>query len=281
MAEHNMFINLIELSPGDRRCALDSIRYIIEEGSGGRHLDEIQKKSFRMSVDEYFNHLVNLIEKKPSLWLRVYDALEEWYGTFAEDYRSSSTVEKLRARDAERPIHTWVHCLITGGLHLLREIRDEERILVDEKEWEELKKLSKKTEYTIITSTSQPEEERLSDNLSRLLDVDEETRMKAWFLGKRIAIFLAEEFEEKDLERYMKKYHLDRITQYSTLSASSFSTNHDLFIYMGKRAKHESLHKLDSKVSREKIVQVSGQNIDIVFDEVINQMKGRINHEQY
>lgn len=279
MAEHNMFINLIELSPTDRRWALDSIKFIIEEGTGGRHLDEIQKKNFRMSVDDYFNRLVNLIEDTPSAWTHVYEALVEWHGTFAEDYRSSSTIEKLRARDAERPIHTWVHCLITGELHILREIRGEERILVDEKEWEELKKRSKKTDYSIITSKSQPEEEQLSDSLSRLLEVDEETRMKAWFLGKRIAIFLAEEFEEKDLERYMKKYHLDRITQYSTLSASSFSTNHDLFIYMGKRAKHESFHKLDSKVSREKIVQVSGQNIDIVFDEVISQMKGRINHE--
>lgn len=147
MAERNMFINLIELSPGDRRCALDSIRYIIEEGSGGRHLDEIQKKSFRMSMDEYFNRLVNLIEEKPSLWSLVYDALEEWYGTFVEDYRSSSTIEKLRARDAERPIHTWVHCLITGGLHLLREIRGEEKILVDENEWEELKSGAKDRMY--------------------------------------------------------------------------------------------------------------------------------------
>lgn len=281
MAEHNMFINLIELSPGDRRCALDSIRYIIEEGSGGRHLDTIQKKSFRMSVDEYFNRLVNLIEEKPSLWSLVYDALEEWYGTFVEDYRSSSTIEKLRARDAERPIHTWVHCLVTGELHVLRKIRNDERILIEEKEWEELQKRTKGTHHPNDDAENLPEENQLSDNLLRLLELDEETRLKAWFFGKRIAVFIADEFEDKDLARYMDKYHLDRITQYSTLSASSFSTNHDLFIYMGKQAKHESFHKLKSKVPREKIVQVSGLNIDIVFDEVINQMKGRINHEQH
>lgn len=280
MADHNMFLNLIELSPVDREWALNSIKFIIEEGTGGRYLDEIHKKNFRMSVEEYFNRLVNIIEATPSSWSHVYDALLEWHGTFVEDYRSSSTLEKLRARDAERPVHTWVHCLVMGELHLLRKVRGDERILLEKQEWEELTRKNKKVPYSPIKLEGEDQmKELVPDRLLQLLEVDEETRLKAWLFGKRIAIFLADEFGQKDIEKYKEKYHFDRVTQYSTLSASSFSTNHDLFIYMTKQAKHESFHKLNSKVAREKIIQVSGLNIDIVFDEVISQLKGRINHE--
>lgn len=276
MRVHSMFINLINISPADKKSALDAVQYIIEEGTGGRHLDEIHKKNFRVSSEEYYNRLVKIIDETPSSWTHVYDALVEWHETFSEEYHSL-TMGMLKARDADRPIHTWVHCLLDGELHRLRTIRDEELILVDQQGWDELLRTSKKASRVSSTKKENHEEkEPLPDNLSKLFEVDMETRLKAWLFGKSIALFLLDEFDEENIERYIKKYHLKKITQYSSLSPNSFSLNHGLYVFLGKRASHSAFHKLNSQVSREKIIQVSGQNIDIVFEEITTQLKGQM-----
>ena len=278
MQVHYMFINLINLSPADKKSAQDAIRYITEHGTGGRHLDDIHKKNFRMSSDEYYNRIIKSIDENPSFWSHVYDALVEWHATFSEEYRSL-TVDRLRSRDAERPTHTWVHCLLDGDLHRLRSIRDQELILVDQQEWDELSRAKKKASRVLIPSSQEekPEEKAsLPDNLSMLFEVDVDTRLKTWLFGKSVALFLLDEFDEEHIKRYVEKYHLKKIMQYSSLSPSSFSLNHDLYVFLGKRASHSAFYKLNSQVPREKIIQVNGQNVDIVFEEITTQLKGQM-----
>lgn len=278
MEASKMFVNLIELSPTDRGYALDAVGYIVEEGTGGRHLDKIHKKNFRMTTVEYVNGLKNnLIDSRQ--WTLVYEAISEWYGSFQRDYHNLD-INQLRSRWKEKPIHTWAHFLLNGDLHLLRELDQSEMILIEKETWERTKKLSLKNSRLPTTrdEVQDPgtDDSRLREELMKLYRSDEETRVKVSLIDKRIALFLQTPYDESSVDEYKHRYNLQSITQYSSIDLSTFSTQHDLFVFMGSRATHAAFYKLNSKIPRERLLQVSGQNIDIVFKEITQQLKGKI-----
>lgn len=278
MEASKMFVNLIELSPTDRGYALDAVGYIVEEGTGGRHLDKIHKKNFRMTTVEYVNGLKNNLVNSGQ-WTLVYEAISEWYGSFQGDYHNLD-INQLRSRWKERPIHTWAHFLLNGELHLLRELDYSEMVLIEKETWERTQKLSLKN--SSLTTTRDDVQEKgtehggLREELIKLYRIDEETRVKVSLFDKRVAFFLQTPYDEASVDEYKNRYNLHSITQYSSIDLSTFSTQHDLFVFMGTRATHAAFRKLNSKIPRERLLQVSGQNIDIVFKEITQQLKGKM-----
>lgn len=282
MEASKMFVNLIELSPIDRGYALDAVGYIVEEGTGGRHLDKVLMKNFRMTKVEYVNGLKNnLVDSKQ--WTLVYEAISEWYGSFQRDYHNLD-INQLRNRWKERPIHTWAHFLLKGDLHLLRELDQSEMILIEKETWERTQKLSLKNSN--LASTMNDIQKKgtdhggLREELMELYRIDEETRIKVSLLDKKIAFFLQTPYDETSINEYKHRYNLHSITQYSSIDLSNFSTQHDIFVFMGTRATHAAFHKLNSKIPRGRLLQVSGQNIDIVFKEITQQLKGKMDDAQ-
>ncbi len=272
-----MFINLIQLSPVDRGYALDAMGYIVEEGTGGRHLDEVHKKNFRMTTSEYINVLKKSLEDF-SQWVWVYKAISEWYGTFEKEYQDLN-INQLKSRWKTTPIHTWVHFLLNGELHRLRELDQSEMILVEKETWERTHKLSLKK--NLISNIDDVQDkmknhEELKEELIKLYRSDEDTRVKVSLLDKKLALFLDTPYDEAAINEYKQRYNLQKITQYSSIELTEFSVQYDIYVFLGKRATHAAFNKLKSKISRERLLQVSGQNIDMVFNEITQQLKGKI-----
>lgn len=278
MEASKMFVNLIELSPTDRGYALDAVGYIVEEGTGGRHLDKIHKKNFRMTTVEYVNGLKNNLVNSGQ-WTLVYEAILEWYGSFQRDFQNLD-INQLRSRWKERPIHTWAHFLLNGELHLLRELDHSEMVLIEKETWERTQKLSLKNSSLTTTmddvQDKGTEHDGLKEKLIKLYRIDEETRVKVSLFDKRVAFFLQTPYDEASVNEYKNRYNLHSITQYSSIDLSTFSTQHDLFVFLGTRATHAAFYKLTSKIPRERLLQVSGQNIEIVFKEITQQLKGKM-----
>ena len=272
-----MFINLIQLSPVDRGYALDAMSYIVEEGSGGRHLEKIHKKNFRMKTSEYINSLKKSLEDA-SQWVWVYEAISEWYETFEKEYQNLN-INQLKSRWKATPTHTWAHFLLNGELHLLREINEEEMVLIEKETWERTHKLSLRKSLTPSLDDAQDKRNNhdgLSEELIKLYRSDEDTRVKISLLDKRLALFLQTPYDEAAINEYTQRYNLQSITQYSSIDLSTFSTQHDFFVFMGTRATHTAFYKLNSKIPRNRLLQVSGQNIDMVFNEITQQLKGKM-----
>lgn len=277
METSRMFINLIQLSPIDREYALDAMSYIVEKGTGGRHLERIHKKDFRMKTSEYINVLKKSLEDT-SQWMWVYEAISEWYETFENEYQDLN-INQLKSRWKTTPIHTWVHYLLNGELHRLRALDQSEMILIEKETWERTHKLSLKK--NLISNIDDVQDkmknhEELKEELIKLYRSDEDTRVKVSLLDKKLALFLDTPYDEATINEYKQRYNLQKITQYSSIELNEFSVQYDIYVFFGKRATHASFNKLKSKISRERLLQVSGQNIDMVFNEITQQLKGKM-----
>lgn len=253
-----------------------AIEFIVEKGTGGNLLDQLSKKTFKDSNSDYINRLRNEALKKEEGLYVVFEALVKWYETWNDSF-DKFNVNNAHLKYKEQPIHTWLHCLLTGQQNIYMELLGEDYIAIERSRWEKV------TSVTYVNDSRQmsfkEEQETIkTERIERLLKLhekDEEVRIKEILFDKRIAIFLEDNWSNEQIESLKRNYHLKGIKQFSAITPLNDTGKFDYYLFLTSQASHAAKFKLESRVAKEKIFLISATNQQLVFNEFIKQLKGK------
>lgn len=272
-----IFINFIRTCPTEMDRMFQAVEYVIKHGSGGDILDEISRKSFKDTHDDYFNRIKSeALTREDGLFI-IYKALVKWYETWKDSF-SSFNINNSSVKYKEQPIHTWLHCFLTGQLNIYQNLIGEEYVLIEKSKWEETKKGVNKANRSPIIPQKEinPKDDVKIQRLLKLFEFDEELKIKELLLNKKIALFLEDHWTEEQLDEIKMKYHLKMIRQYSSIDPSKDIGIFDYYLFLTSKASHSAKYKLESRIPRESLFLISSTNYKNVMKQFIEQLKGRI-----
>lgn len=271
-----IFSNYVKVFPLEIDRMFMAIEYIVEKGTGGDLLDQLSKKTFKDTNSEYINRLRNEALKKEEGLFIVFDALVKWYETWKDSF-DKFNVSNAHLKYKEQPIHTWLHCLLTGQQNIYMEQLGEDYIVIERSRWE------KATSETYATNPQpmpfkQEQETIKTERIERLLKLyekDEDMRIKEILFDKKIAVFLEDKWLDEQIEDWIGRYHLKGIKQFSSVVPLNDTGKFDYYLFLTSQASHSSKFKLESRVGKENIFLISATNHQLVFREFIKQLKGK------
>ncbi|MYL45596.1 hypothetical protein GLV94_08045 [Virgibacillus halodenitrificans] len=271
-----IFINYINTYPTEMERMFQAVEYIIKHGAGGNVLDELSKKSFKDTTNDYFNRIKNEAIAHNNGLLIIYKALLKWYETWKDSF-SNFNINNASVKYREQPIHTWLHCFLTGQQNIYQSLIGEEYVFIDKSKWEEAKRNNiKANRYPVIQKQEVDYTEVKIKRLLRLYEIDPEIKYKELLLDKRIAVFLEDDWTKDQLEELQKKYHLKNVKQYSAIEPTNNDIgNFDYYLFLTSKASHSAKYKLESKIPKDKLFLISSTNYRLVMDQFLEQLKGR------
>ncbi|TYS86226.1 hypothetical protein [Rossellomorea aquimaris] len=274
--EFGLFNNLMRSYPTEKEHLFHAIEYMISHGTGGDILDEISRKSFKDSNDEYLNRIKKeAISREDGLFI-IYRALIKWYETWKDSFSNFSNKNAL-VKYREQPTHTWLHCFLTGQQALFQNLIGEEYVVVEKNKWEESKKEAKNSiQYLTHEKKEFDYNQEKINRLLKLYRVDEEIKYKELLLDKRIAVFLEDQWTDNQINEIKIKYHLKTIKQFSAIEPTHDVGNFDFYLFLTSKASHSAKYKLESRVPKDNLFLISSTNYFLVIEQFIEQLKGRI-----
>lgn len=268
--------NYFRVFPDELERLFEAIEYIIEYGSGGAVLETLSKRTFRDTKSSYLNRIKKeALSRKDGLRV-LCRALLNWYETWKDSF-SNFNAENAESKFQEQPMHTWVHCLMTGNLHIYQGLVNEEFVAVEKSKWNQLNKeieLLRKNRTLIEKDTERLRQTDKMERLLRLYEKDKDVRIKEKLFERKIAIFLQKKWPEEQIEDLKRKYHFSEVKQFSSITPVSDIGDFDYYLLLTSQASHAVKFFLESKVSKERIFFVNSLNVDRVMEEWINQLKG-------
>ena len=262
--------------PQEQEQMFKAIEFMVEQATGGAILDNLTRKTFRDTKSDYFNRLKKEALSREDGLVYLFKALLCWYETWKDTFNSFND-KNAKVKYTEQPVHTWLHCLLTGQQHVYHALSNKEMVLVGKSDWEELSKSTKK----MLNAPKKDEvfEVEQKEKIKRLLKLyenDLDVRLKELLLEKRIAIFLNNLWSEKQIEEITQKYNLLHIRQYSAFQLTPEPGIFDYYLFLTSQASHSVKYKLEKSVPREKLFLISSSNKDMVMDEFLKQLRGRL-----
>lgn len=273
--DSGIFKNYMDMNPIEIERMFHAVEYIVKQGVGSNILDELVRKKFKDTEEEYLNQIRNKALKQEDGLFIIYRALVKWYETWEHTF-SNFNEKNASAGLKEQPIHTWLHCFLTGQSQLYNNLIGEKLILVEESKWKESEKITPSFQQEFKVTNHESEK---IERLLKLSNIDEEVRYKELLLEKKLAIFLEDEWEESKVDEIKNEYHLKNIRQFSSIELPKNLGDFDYCIFLASRAKHGVKYKIESSVSKKNIFYVSSTNYQLVMKEFTEQLKGKKNDE--
>jgi hypothetical protein len=273
-----MFNNYIKAFPQEKNRMFLAMEFIIEQGTGGNLLDQLSKKTFKDTNAEYINRLKKeAVNNEGGLFI-VFDALIKWYETWKDSYKKF-TATNAHLKYKEQPIHTWLHCLLTGQQNIYMNLIEENYIIIEKSKWEALQNVSVIQRSRPMPVLVKEKEDSLKleriERLMKLYEKDEEFRVKELLYDKKIAIFLEDSWSKESLDDFKNKFHLKGIKQFSSITPISDTGKFDYYLFLTSQASHSAKYKLESRVGKESTFLISATNQKLVIEEFIKQLKGK------
>jgi hypothetical protein len=273
-----IFINYIRTFPLEKERMFNAIEYLIQQGSGGDILDGLSRKLFKDTNEEYFNRLKKEALTKEDGLLLTFKALLKWYETWKHSF-SDFDIKNAKLKYTEQPLHTWLHCLLTGKQHIFQQLLGDEYVVIEKQRWESTQKAAKTATSTPESGEQKyikdPAEARKIERLLKLYENDEKVRLKELLLGKKIALFHEVKWKNTLLEEIIKDYHLESIKQFSSIDYTNNPGIFDYYLFLTSIASHSAKFKLESRIPKEKLYLISSTNEKLVMEEFLKQLKGK------
>ncbi|QTC41325.1 hypothetical protein I7V34_20010 [Bacillus sp. V3] len=274
--EMGLFDNFIRTYPTEKERMFQAIEYIINHGTGGAILDELSRKSFKDTNNEYFNRIKKeALSREDGLFI-IYRALIKWYETWKDSY-SNFNIKNALVKYREQPTHTWLHCFLTGQQAIFHNLIGEEYVVIEKSKWEESQKEARNTNYSLTLQKKEVDlnQEKIN-RLLKLYEVDEEIKYKELLLDKKVAVFLEDQWTDNQLEEIKIKYHLKVVKQFSAIDPTHDVGNFDFYLFLTSKASHSAKYKLESRVPKDNLFLISSTNYIHVINQFMEQLKGRI-----
>ncbi|MED0990827.1 hypothetical protein [Bacillus nitratireducens] len=272
-----IFCNYVRAFPLEMERMFKAVKYLVEQGIGGDVLELISRKSFRDTNEQYLSRLQKeALAREDGLHI-LCRALLKWYDSWKGSFENFD-VKNARTKYDEQPLHTWLHCLLTGKQHIYQDLIKEELVVIENSKWNEMKRNVNQAEKSLKHLEKEEKiqyQKEKSQRLLKLYEKDEEVQIKEMLLDKKIAVFLESRWTDEQIEELKAKYHFCNIEQFSSIVPTSDIGNFDYYLFLTSQAAHSAKYALDSKISRDKLFLISYINKERVIEEWLKQLKGK------
>ena len=274
----NLLSEHIKIFEADKETLYASLEYIVKNGVGSGHLEEIVDIRFGLSDEKYINELIHEIKKKEDNIIHVSRTLLTWYESWKKTFPKVNS-NNLGDLIKSQPYHTWLYCILNGKYLKYQEFLNVYPIVIDKNEYVELKKVEK-TENNKMNNIdndhlNRKNSEKLRSNLYYLWEEDIDVKIKLYIFEKNIAVFHDGNWDEQMIEQLKSKYHFRKLEQCSSLAVPKSKKNYDYILFLTSRALHDVQNKLESMYSKSSIFLIDQTNPNVVMEEWINQIKGK------
>lgn len=275
-----LLTNYMQISPHELENGLSTISFIQKEGIGRIYFDKVAELKFGDKEEEYIQKLHKAIRNEPKNIKYLSEALIEWYNSWYQTFRKFD-VTTAKNYFHERPLHTWLYCLMNGKNEIFQNLAGEELIVLRRSRYEELTaKEKKKPEFVLNSNKHIDQKTDFLDKMEALYQKDRDVRMKVLLMDKKMAIFHESNWDWNTLENLKNEYHFEMIDQYPAIDKPKSIGEYDYYVLVTSRASHSTKNVLESKISKEKIIFVSADNTDRVMEQLKFQLEGNLQNDE-
>lgn len=275
-----LLTNYIQMSPQELENALSTISFIQKEGIGRVYFDKIVELKFGDKEEDYIQKLHKAIRGEPKNIKYLSEALIEWYSSWNQTFKKFD-VTTAKNYLQERPLHTWLYCLMTGKNEIFQNLSGEEMIVLRKSRYEELTATEKKKSGFVSTGNEYSNQQTdLVKKMEALYKKDRNVQLKVLLMDKKMAIFHESKWDHITIENLKNEYHFETIDQYPAIDKPKSIGEYDYYVMVTSRASHSTKNVLESKINKEKIIFVSAGNTDRVMEQFKFQLEGNMQNDQ-
>ena len=258
----------LTINERDHNIFRNTLAYILENGIGANHLEEITQRAFRETDQTFLARCIKEIKKNPQHFHSAAKTLLTWYESWRDSF--PKITDKNREQMFQtKPYHTWLYSLLNGQYQQYLTETNQAIVVIAEKEYRQLLKNEKKPAPPVQTETNDNEE-----RFFQLLEIDQEVWLKYQLLGTRIAIYHESQWSKEVLHEWFDLYHFDKIDQYSAVDGGDAYGSYDYILILTKRAQHATQYQLESRYGKNKVYLLSRTNTSEVLKEWTAQLNG-------
>lgn len=258
----------LTINERDHNIFKDTLAYILKNGIGASHLEEITQRNFLETEQTFLLRCIKEIKKNPQHFHSAARTLLTWYESWRDSF-PKITDKNRKQMFQTKPYHTWLYSLLNGQYPQYLTETGQSLVVIAEKDYRQLLKNEKKPASTVPEETNNNK-----DRFFKLLEIDQEFQLKYQLFGTRIAIYHESYWSEEVLIEWFNAYHFDKIDQYSAVDGANAYGNYDYILFLTKRAQHDTQYQLESRYGKNKVYLLSRTNTSEVLKEWITQLNG-------